>query len=50
MSGNDRIILQERDLHLLRELSAMRVVDREQAKIVAGFVLLWAQSLCQPDS
>ena len=37
MGGNDRIILQERDLHLLRELSVMRVVDREQAKIVAGF-------------
>jgi hypothetical protein len=37
MSGNDRIILQERDLRLLRELAVMRVVDREQAKIVAGF-------------
>jgi hypothetical protein len=37
MGGNDRIILQERDLHLLRELAVMRVVDREQAKIVAGF-------------
>jgi hypothetical protein len=37
MSGNNRIILQQRDLHLLRELSVMRVVDREQAKIVAGF-------------
>jgi hypothetical protein len=37
MGGNDRIILQERDLHLLRELSVMRVIDREQAKIVAGF-------------
>jgi len=37
MGGNDRIILQERDRHLLRELSVMRVVDREQAKIVAGF-------------
>ncbi|MGB7546753.1 MAG: replication-relaxation family protein [Terracidiphilus sp.] len=37
MGGNDRIILQERDLHLLRELYVMRVIDREQAKIVAGF-------------
>ncbi len=37
MDGNDRIILQERDRHLLRELAVMRVVDREQAKIVAGF-------------
>jgi len=37
MGGNNRIILQARDLHLLRELSEMRVIDREQAKIVAGF-------------
>jgi hypothetical protein len=37
MVGNNRIILQERDLHLLRELSVMRVIDREQAKVVAGF-------------
>jgi len=37
MGGNDRIILQERDRHFLRELAVMRVVDREQAKIVAGF-------------
>ncbi len=37
MGGNDQIILQPRDLHLLRELAVMRVVDREQAKIVAGF-------------
>jgi hypothetical protein len=37
MTGNDRLILQPRDLHLLRELSVMCVVDREQAKIVAGF-------------
>ncbi len=39
MSGNDRraIVVQERDRHLLRELSILRVVDREQAKIVAGF-------------
>ena len=31
------MIVQERDLHLLRELAVMRVVDREQAKVVAGF-------------
>lgn len=39
MTGNNRygIVLQERDRHLLRELAVMRVVDREQAKIVAGF-------------
>jgi hypothetical protein len=38
MSGNDRhgIVIQERDRHFLRELAVMRVVDREQAKIVAG--------------
>src|SRR5712691_6078196 len=29
--------LQERDKRLLRELSLMRVIDREQARIVAGF-------------
>jgi hypothetical protein len=42
MNGNNhlaqhRMILQPRDLHLLRELSVMRVVDREQASIVASF-------------
>jgi len=31
------LLLQERDRHLLRELAVMRVVDREQAKLVAGF-------------
>jgi hypothetical protein len=31
------MVLQERDRHLLRELSVMRVVDREQAKLVARF-------------
>ena len=30
-------MLQERDRHLLRELGVMRVIDREQAKRVAGF-------------
>jgi hypothetical protein len=37
MGGNDGIVLQARDLHLFRELAVMRVVDREQAKVVAGF-------------
>lgn len=32
-----RIILQDRDRRLLEELETMRVVDREQAKVVAGF-------------
>jgi hypothetical protein len=38
MNGNNRrIVVQERDIHLLQELSVIRVVDREQAKTVAGF-------------
>lgn len=39
MIGNDSrgIVIQDRDRHLLRELSVMRVVDREQVKIVADF-------------
>jgi hypothetical protein len=39
MTGNNRkgIVLQERDQRLLHELSIMRVIDREQAKTVAGF-------------
>lgn len=38
MTGNNKgIILQDRDRYLLRELSVMRVIDREQAKCVAGF-------------
>ncbi len=38
MTGNRRgIIVQDRDRQLLRELSVMRVVDREQAKRAAGF-------------
>jgi len=31
------LIVQPRDLELLREFAVMRVMDREQAKIVAGF-------------
>jgi hypothetical protein len=39
MGGNNRrgIVIQERDRQLLRELAVMRVIDREQAKCVAGF-------------
>jgi hypothetical protein len=38
MPGNStRMISQDRDLHLLRELAVLRVIDREQAKFVAGF-------------
>src|SRR6266849_5368834 len=39
MTMNERpgMVIQERDRHLLRELAVMRVIDREQAKTVAGF-------------
>jgi hypothetical protein len=39
MIGNNRkgIVLQNRDRSLLRELATMRIIDREQAKCVAGF-------------
>ena len=40
MSGNKRrraIVPQGRDLRLLRELSVMRVIDRAQAQLIAGF-------------
>lgn len=44
MNGSNRsagekhgMVIQERDRHLLRELGTMRVIDREQAKVVAGF-------------
>jgi hypothetical protein len=39
MGGNDRkgFVIQERDRRLLTELATLRVIDREQAKIVAGF-------------
>ena len=38
MSGNKHgLILQPRDLQLLRELSVMRIADREQVKLAAGF-------------
>lgn len=39
MIGNKRrgLVVQERDKRLLRELAVMRVIDREQARVVAGF-------------
>jgi hypothetical protein len=39
MTGSKRTttVLQERDLRLIEALQSMRVVDREQAKVVAGF-------------
>ena len=39
MAGNNRtsIVLQERDRRLLEALETMRVIDREQAKVVASF-------------
>jgi hypothetical protein len=39
MTGNRKLglIVQPRDRHLLRELDVMRVIDREQAQLVAGF-------------
>lgn len=39
MSGNNRqgIVLQDRDRRLLSELDTMRIIDRETAKLVAGF-------------
>src|SRR5216684_365468 len=39
MTGNNRrgLVIQDRDRCLLRELSIMRIVDREQAKGVASF-------------
>jgi hypothetical protein len=39
MTGNRRkgMVIQERDRHLLGELAVMRVIDRQQAKIISGF-------------
>jgi hypothetical protein len=39
MAGNSarpRLVLQPRDVHLLRELFTLRVVDRDHARVVAG--------------
>jgi hypothetical protein len=37
MNGISRIILQPRDLRLFQELSVMRIADREQVMVAAGF-------------
>lgn len=39
MNGNSKtgVLLQDRDRKLLSELATMRLIDREQAKLVAGF-------------
>lgn len=39
MTGNRRVglLIQERDRRLLRELGVMRVIDRDQAQVAAGF-------------
>ena len=39
MTGNNKphLVIQPRDEHLLRELAAMRIIDREQAKLIAEF-------------
>ena len=39
MTGNNKkgLVLQQRDRRLLGELGVMRVIDREQVKLVAGF-------------
>src|SRR5690242_10376629 len=40
MTGNKKrggLIVQPRDRRLFEELAVMRIVDREQAKLVAGF-------------
>jgi hypothetical protein len=39
MTGNKRtaLVLQPRDLRLMEALETMRVIDRQQAKVVAGF-------------
>jgi len=37
MAGTERMVVQPRDREFLAELSVMRVIDHEQAKVVAGF-------------
>lgn len=37
MHGNNRMLIQPRDLTILRELAVMRVADREQLKVACGF-------------
>jgi len=37
MSDRAGMVIQERDRHLLRELAALRIIDREQAKLIGQF-------------
>jgi hypothetical protein len=37
MTGSERMIVQPRDREFLRELAILRVADREQVRLVAGF-------------
>lgn len=37
MRGNRGVVLTDRDRHLLKELSVVKLIDREQTKVVAGF-------------
>jgi hypothetical protein len=37
MSEHTGMVIQERDRRLLRELASLRVIDREQAKLIGGF-------------
>lgn len=46
MSGNDGIVVQPRDLYLLREISVMRVIDRNQAMLVGSFHSLTRVNTC----
>jgi hypothetical protein len=37
MSGNNNIIIQPRDLHLIRTTAELRAIDRQQAMTIGGF-------------
>src|SRR5258708_7803247 len=37
ISKRTGMVIQDRDRHLLREVAMLRVMDREQAKLIAGF-------------
>ncbi|MGA2005708.1 MAG: replication-relaxation family protein [Terriglobales bacterium] len=36
IDNKNGLVLQDRDRHLLRELAGLRIIDREQAKLIAG--------------
>jgi hypothetical protein len=38
MSGNNHLIVQPRDLQLLRELAVMRVMDRERQRLLPASI------------